>query len=482
MQIVRNLAGYSFGRSDLVRRAMSKKKAAVMEAERKNFIFGNEEEGVKGCIANDIPEEVANQIYNNMTDFAKYAFNKSHAAAYAVVSYQTAWLKHYYPLEFMAALLTSVKDNMSKVVSYVMNCREMGIEILPPDVNEGYSAFSVSDGKIRYGMSAIKGVGHNVIQSIVEERERNGKYASMQDFMTRLTSKEVNKHTIENFIKSGAFDSLGGTRKQKMTVYQAMLDTVNREKKDSMSGQLSLFDMGDEELEHANEIAYPDVGEYEKEDYLAFEKEVLSIYISGHPLEEYLGLMHNNCTNNSMDFMAGEEEEESNTTVRDGEMAIIGGMIVGKTVKTTKRNEIMAFLTIEDLYGTVEVIVFPKVYEKNKEFLQPDNKVFVKGRVQLEELRDGKIICQEVIPFDSIPCELWLRFENKTSFFEQEQQLYSLLMPYDGRDVVCIYLNQEKQIKRLPHSRSVNARRIIGDNIFETMNGVTPALKEKPLS
>ncbi len=482
MQIVRNLAGYSFGRSDLVRRAMSKKKASVMEAERKNFIYGNEEEGVRGCLANDISEEVANQIYNNMTDFAKYAFNKSHAAAYAVVSYQTAWLKHYYPLEFMAALLTSVKDNTNKVVSYVMNCREMGIEILPPDVNEGYSAFSVAEGKIRYGMSAIKGIGHNVIQSIVREREENGPYISMQDFMTRLTSKEVNKHTVENFIKSGAFDSLGGTRKQKMTVYQAMLDTVNREKKDTITGQLSLFEMGDEELEHANEITYPNVGEYEKEDLLMFEKEVLSIYIMGHPLEEYLSLMQKNCTNNSQDFMVGDEEISMETAIQDGEKAIIGGMIVEKTVKTTKRNELMAFISVEDLYGTVEVIIFSKVYEKCKEFLQIDNKVFIKGRVQLEELRDGKIICQEVIPFDSIPCELWLRFENKESFLSQEQQLYSLLSPYDGRDMVCIYLDQEKQVKRLPYSRSVNARRTIADGIFNQLEGVTSAIKEKPLS
>lgn len=483
MQIVRNLAGYSFGRSDLVRRAMSKKKAKVMEAERKNFVYGNEEEGVKGCIANGIPEETANKIYNDMIDFAKYAFNKSHAAAYAVVAYQTAWLKYYHPIEFMAALLTSVKDNVNKVVSYTMNCRKMGIDILPPDVNEGYSAFSVSDGKIRYGMSAIKGVGNSVIESIVTEREQGGKYLSMQDFMTRLSSKEVNKHTVENFIKSGAFDSLDGTRKQKMAVYQAMMDTVNREKKDSMTGQLSLFEMGDTELEHANEIAYPEIGEYEKEDLLAFEKEVLSIYISGHPLEEYVSLMQKNCTRNSLDFIVEEEgENEGMARVADGETVVIGGMITDKTIKTTRTNSLMAFLTIEDLYGTVEIIVFPRDYEKKKELLQVDDKVFVKGRANVEEDRNGKIICQDIIPFDAVPCELWIRFENKDDFLRQEQQLYSELLPYDGNDLVCIYLNQEKQVKRLPHSHSVNARRVIGDNLLEKLEGVTGAIKEKFLS
>ena len=342
MQIVRNLAGYSFGRSDLVRRAMSKKKASVMAAERKNFVYGNEEEGVKGCIHNGVSEAVANKIYDDMTEFAKYAFNKSHAAAYAVVAYQTAYLKYYYPVEFMAALMTSVKDNTGKVLSYAMTCRQMEIGILGPDVNEGFSEFSVSDGKIRFGMSAIKGIGAGVIAAIVAERERDGKYTSMEDFMARLSSKEVNKHTIENFIKSGAFDCLGGNRRQKMLVYQSMLDNINREKKDSMAGQLSLFDMGDEDLKGANAVAFPEVGEYDKEEYLNFEKEVLGIYVSGHPLEDYLGLMQKNCTRTSQDFQAGEEGEELGAAnAVDGETAVIGGMLVGKTIKTTKTNSIM---------------------------------------------------------------------------------------------------------------------------------------------
>ena len=347
MQIVRNLAGYSFGRSDLVRRAMSKKKTKVMEAERKNFVYGNEEEGVKGCIANGIPENIANKIYDEMIDFAKYAFNKSHAAAYAVVAYQTAYLKYYHPVEFMAALLTSVKANPGKVLSYIMTCRQMGIEIIPPDINEGYGEFHVSDGRIMYGMSAIKGIGTPVIAEVKAERERGGKFTSMQDFITRMSSKEANRHTMENFIKSGALDCLPGNRKQKMMVYGAMIDSVNREKRDAVAGQLSLFGMADTGLEHANEIQYPDVAEYDKEELLAFEKETLSIYISGHPLEDYTGLLEKNCTRNSIDFIA--DEDTGMTKVYDGENVIIGGMITNKSVKITRKNTTMAFITVEDL-------------------------------------------------------------------------------------------------------------------------------------
>lgn len=482
MQIVRNLAGYSFGRSDLVRRAMSKKKAAVMAAERQNFVYGNEEEGVKGCIANGIPEAVANKIYDDMTDFAKYAFNKSHAAAYAVVAYQTAYLKYYYPVEFMAALMTSVKDNTGKVLSYTMTCRQMGIEMLGPDVNEGFSAFSVSDGKIRFGLSAIKGIGEGVIENILLERRENGPFVSMEDFMKRLSSKEVNKHTIENFIKSGAFDCLEGTRKQKMQVYQSMLDNINREKKDNMAGQLSLFDMGDEELAQAKKIVYPNVGEYEREEYLAYEKEMLGIYVSGHPLEEYLGLMQKNCTRTSQEFQPEADENAMETvSVKDGEVAIIGGILVGKTVKTTKTNSIMAFLTIEDLYGTVEVIVFPQVYEKYRQLLELDCKLFVKGRVTVEEDRGGKIICQKIIPFEEIPCELWIRFPDIASFEETETELYRKMLPYDGKDSVCIYAEREKQVKRLPASKGVSARQLVEQKVLDFLGENSVAIKEKSI-
>lgn len=479
MQIVRNLAGYSFGRSDLVRRAMSKKKTKVMEAERKNFVYGNEEEGVKGCIANGIPENIANKIYDEMIDFAKYAFNKSHAAAYAVVAYQTAYLKYYHPVEFMAALLTSVKANPGKVLSYIMTCRQMGIEIIPPDINEGYGEFHVSDGRIMYGMSAIKGIGTPVIAEVKAERERGGKFTSMQDFITRMSSKEANRHTMENFIKSGALDCLPGNRKQKMMVYGAMIDSVNREKRDAVAGQLSLFGMADTGLEHANEIQYPDVAEYDKEELLAFEKETLSIYISGHPLEDYTGLLEKNCTRNSIDFIA--DEDTGMTKVYDGENVIIGGMITNKSVKITRKNTTMAFITVEDLYGSVEVVVFPNCYEKKKELLSTDSKVFVKGRANVEEDRAGKVICQDIIPFGQVPCELWIRFASKAEFKEKENLLYDKILPYDGNDTVCIYITEEKLVKKLPKSKCTNARRIVKERVLEEFGENSVAIKEKSI-
>ncbi|WP_167955341.1 DNA polymerase III subunit alpha [Anaerosporobacter faecicola] len=454
MQIVRDLAGYSYGRSDLVRRAMSKKKASVMEKERKNFVYGNEEEGVKGCIQNGISEEIANHIYDEMTDFAKYAFNKSHAAAYAVVSYQTAYLKLYYPVEFMAALMTSVMDNPSKVSEYIYSCRQMGIEILPPDINEGEGNFSVSGNRIRYGLSAIKGLGRPVIDAIVAERDANGKFLNLKDFAKRLTGKEINKRTIESFIKSGAVDSLPGTRRQKMMVYVKVLDDVNREKKDSISGQFSLFDfMGaDEKVE---EVQMPDVGEYTMDMLLGFEKEVLGIYVSGHPMQEYESLWRKNITATSTDFIL--DEEVNAVKVRDGDFAVIGGMITSKTVKATRNNTMMAFITIEDLFGTVEVIIFPRDYERYKEHLLEDEKVFIKGKITVEEDKPGKLICSEIIPFDSLPKDVWIKFRSIEAFQAEEAKLYGLLSESDGRDQVIIYCEEEKAKKLLPKNRTIHA-------------------------
>ena len=454
MQIVRDLAGYTLGRSDLVRRAMSKKKAAVMAKERQNFVYGNAEEGVKGCIANGIDEKTANQIYDDMTDFAKYAFNKSHAAAYAVVAYQTAFLKFYYPKEFMAALMTSVMDNTTKVSEYILACRNMGIPILPPDINEGYSGFSVSGNGIRYGLSAIKSVGRAVVDVIIAERENGGLFKSLDDFVSRMSNKEVNKRTLESFIKSGALDTLPGTRKQKLIVSGDLLESKAREKKTVMEGQLSFFDLATEEEKDNFQITFPNVGEYDKQTLLAFEKETIGIYVSGHPMEEYRELWEKNVTAKTSDFVV---DEDGKTVVEDNSNVVIGGMITSKKVKTTKTNQLMAFITIEDLVGTVEVLVFPKIYEKNRPSFTEENKVFVRGRASIGDDPVGKLICEEVIPFTDIPNELWLQFENQAFYESHIDDVMAALRDSDGKDRVIMYLKEERKMRRLSENWAVLA-------------------------
>ena len=455
MQIVRELGGYTLGRSDLVRRAMSKKKQAVMEKERANFIYGNEEEQVPGCVAKGIPEEVASKIYDEMMDFAKYAFNKSHAACYAVVAYQTAFLKYYYPVEFMAALMTSVIDNSEKVAEYIMVCKSMGITILPPDINQGESGFSVNGRSIRYALTAIKSVGRPVIDAVVEERRERGPYVNLKDFITRVAQKDVNKKAMENFIKAGAFDSLPGTRKQFMSAYVQIMDHIIKDRKNNMAGQMSLFDLVDDSQKEEFDVKLPDVGEYSKEMLLSFEKEVLGVYISGHPLEEWEELWKKGITNTTADFMLKEESGE--TVVKDNMSVTIGGMIADKKIKYTKNDKVMAFLTLEDLLGSVEVIVFPKDYEKYHEKLTEDNKVFIKGRVSLEEDKDGKLICERVTPFDEVQRKLWIKFKTRQEYEENVGELYKMLADSDGQDGVVIYIEDPKSMKQLPPNKNVNA-------------------------
>ena len=447
MQIVRNLAGYTLGRSDLVRRAMSKKKAAVMEKERQNFVYGNEEEGVPGCIANGISEQTANKIYDDMIDFAKYAFNKSHAAAYAVVSYQTAFLKYYYPVEFMAALMTSVIEMPTKVAEYIQVCRQMNIKILPPDVNRGAYGFSVDNGAIRYGLSAIKSVGRPVINALVEEREVKGEYRSLKDFIERLTGT-VNKRAIENFIKAGALDCLEGNRRQKMLVYSQIVDSIAQEKKNSFAGQMSLFDLVSDEEKKEYEIRMPDVEEYDKEMILAFEKDVLGIYLSGHPLERYRNIMEKMISAKTTDFQP--DEESGIPKVYDGQKVIIGGMITEKTIKYTRNNKVMAFLTVEDLLGTVEIVVFPRDYEKWQSMLNEDARVFVQGRVNAEDDKPSKLILEKVRAFEDMPQELWIQFKDKAEYAKKEQELLETLKGYAGVSAVVIYLKDVNAMKRLP--------------------------------
>ena len=455
MQIVRDLGGYTLGRSDLVRRAMSKKKQAVMEKERANFVYGNEEESVPGCVSRGIDEKTASGIYDTMMDFAKYAFNKSHAACYAVVAYQTAYLKYYYPVEFMAALMTSVIDNPKKVAEYILVCRNMGIEILPPDINEGESGFSVSGSSIRYALTAIKSVGRPVITAVVEERKERGPFLNLQDFVNRITDKDVNKRAVESFIKAGALDGLGGTRKQFMSVFSQVMDRIQKDRKNNMAGQLSLFDIVEEEEKEGLALKLPDVGEYPKEMKLAFEKEVLGIYVSGHPLEEYEAAWRKKISNTTADF--AYDEEAQGVRVKDGAKAVIGGLIAGKTIKYTKDNKIMAFLTIEDLVGTVEVIVFPKTYEQSASFLTEDAKVFVQGRISVEEDKDGKLICEKIVPFTELKKKVWIKFPDMEAYKAAEAGLMDTLRESEGKDGIVIYIENPKAKKELPPNQNVEA-------------------------
>lgn len=479
MQIVRDLAGYTLGRSDLLRRAMSKKKGDVMQKERQSFVYGNPEEGVPGCVANGIDERTANKIYDEMIDFAKYAFNKSHAAAYAVVAYQTAYLKYYYPVEFMAALMTSVIENPKKVAEYIYSSRQMNIKILPPDINFGEGNFSVDNGNIRYGLCAIKSVGRPVIESILKERHVRGQFKNLKDFIERMSGKDVSKRAIENFIKAGAFDSLAGTRKQHMVIYVKILEQVNQERKYSMTGQMSLFDLVSEEEKQEYDVQLPDVGEYSKETMFTFEKEVLGVYISGHPLEEYEEKWRKNITATTLDFQL--DEETGHTKVRDGSKEVIGGMITGKTIKNTKTNKTMAFITVEDLAGTVEVVVFPKDYERNRMYLEEDRKIFVRGRVSEEDDAASKLICETILPFEQTKKELWLQFADKQTFLLMEKELYQMLAQSEGEDEVVIYCKMERAVKRLPKNRNIRVNREILSVLTEKLGTNCVKVVEKPI-
>lgn len=477
MQIVQQLAGYTMGQADNIRRAMSKKKQYVIDAERQSFVYGDSERGIRGCVANGIDEKAANSIYDSMVDFAKYAFNKSHAAAYAVISVQTAWLKFYYPVEFMAALMTSVIDNSAKAAEYLLHCKELGISVLPPDINVGQGEFTAEGNAVRYGLYAIKSLGRPVIDSIIGERKKGGSYRTLQDFIERTVQRDINKRAIENLIKAGACDGLDGNRHQMSIVYTSMVDDVVRRKKTGLEGQMSLFDFVGEEDKKDYEVHYPNVEEFPKEVLLGFEKEVLGIYLSGHPLEDYLGKMKKNVTANAADFV--REEESGTIRVTDNMHVVVGGMIAAKTVKYTRNNQAMAFLTVEDLTGSVEIIVFPKDYERYNRFLNDEEKIFVVGHATVEEEQDGKVICERIVPFDDTRKELWLQFPTKSDFSEKEQQVYDILRDSDGNDEVVIYISDVKAFKRLPRNRAVGTNSVLLARLTEFLGEKNVKVVEK---
>ena len=425
MQIFRDLAGYSLGRSDLVRRAMSKKKKDVMDAERQNFVYGSCDENgnviIPGAIRNGVSEEAAHRIFDEMMDFASYAFNKSHAAAYAYVGYQTAWLKYHYPVEFMAALINSYMGSLSKVSQYVMECRKMGIKVLPPDINESIGAFSVKGNAIRFGLSAIKHVGTNFVDNVIKERTINGPFKSFVDFCERMEGKDLNKRTLENLIKSGAFDVFGIYRSKLIATYEKILDRIAQKRKSQISGQLSLFDVvsDDASSEETVMIDWPDMEEYDYRHLLAMEKETMGLYISGHPLNEYKNIIKEIVNVYSYDFEISEDEHIEEPRLTDGQFARIAGVIADIKTISTKNNRIMAFVMIEDLYGQIEIIVFPKIFENSSRILTEDNLVVVEGNISVKENESPKILANKIIPLSAVS-----NYTPENSGLQPERSLY----------------------------------------------------------
>ncbi|MDO4961483.1 MAG: DNA polymerase III subunit alpha [Eubacteriales bacterium] len=459
MQIVQSLAGYTLGRADLVRRAMSKKKHSVMQKERQNFVYGNPEEGVKGCIANGISESVANHIFDEMTDFASYAFNKSHAAAYAVVSYQTAWLKHYYPTEFMAALMTSVMDNTAKTSEYIQTCRGLGIKLMPPDINVGdygFTAVNAGDdgykGTILYGLTAIKGVGRTVVEDIVRERRERGPFKDIEDFVERMPGS-VNRKAIEGFIKAGAFDCLPGNRKQKLLIMSDLIDDASLKKKSDIAGQMTLFDIAGDDERMSFKRPLPKVEEFGKDELLAYEKEASGIYLSGHPMDSYTDACKKFVTAWSVNYLP--DENTGLSVMREGDEAVSAGIVLERKVKTTRTNKQMAFLTVEDIYGQFEALLFPDTFERYRALTEPDSKIFILGRASIGRDETASIIASRLVDVKDIKKELWIAFKDMQDYRERASELDDLCFENQGNTGVVVYLKQERKAKKLGKDLSV---------------------------
>ncbi len=453
MQIVRELGGYSMGRSDLVRRAMSKKKISVMEEERRNFIHGIKDENgeyvVKGAIQNGVSEGIANKIFDEMMDFASYAFNKSHAAAYAVVAYQTAWLKKYYPVEFMAATLNSFMGSSDKVSQYIIACHNLGIKVMPPDINESFAKFTVKGNIIRFGLAAVKNVGENAVQEIVKIRRMKGGFTNFSNFCESLEGKDVNKRCIESLIKCGAFDSMNIFRSKLIAVYERMLDGFSLEKKKNVAGQMSILEFSeDENLKTSIIEEFPDIKEFEQKMLLSMEKEMLGLYISGHPLKEFEKRLSSQVTVYSYQLKGDIEDTEGEglrtVNVKDKDLVTVGGIVAAKKTKTTKSNNLMAFITLEDMYGAMEILVFPKILEKYGDLLFGENIVLIKGRVSLREDEEGKIICDEVLPVNyQKTSRLFLRINDENR--GKLKAVEAAIKFFSGNIQVIIYDDTKKE-------------------------------------
>ncbi|MDU3335705.1 DNA polymerase III subunit alpha [Paraclostridium bifermentans] len=479
MQVVRDLGGYSYGRSDLVRRAMGKKKMDVMEKEREYFIHGKTDENgeleIAGCVRNGVPEDIGNKIFDDMIDFAKYAFNKSHAAAYGVLAYETAYLKAHYPVEFMAALITSVMGNTDKVVEYIRECNSLKIDVLKPDINKSFTKFSVEDKSIRFGLAAVKNVGVNVLNNIIKERENSGEFKDFNEFCKRLDSKDLNKRIIESLIKCGAFDEMGDNRASLLLGYEKLLESISMDRKKNLAGQVSLFDgfEMDESINNDIQSMYtlPHVKELEEKERLYLEKEVLGMYVSGHPLSQYKDEIKRNTTINNAELNEIKDDYITYLNLNEREVTM-GGIVINKTIRTTKRNDLMAIIELEDLFGVIEVIVFPQVLQKYNTVIQEDKIIYIDGRLSIKEDENAKLIAREIRDMNDSGNKdkptLYLKInsiENK----ELVNDLISVVTKYPGENDIYIYAENIKQVYKWNHIK-VN----INENLINELEHILP--------
>ncbi|MBQ8004316.1 MAG: DNA polymerase III subunit alpha, partial [Oscillospiraceae bacterium] len=446
MDIFRKLAGYSLGRADMVRRAISKKKEKDLLRERQNFVYGHEDDNIAGAINNGIPENVANKIFDDIVAFANYAFNKAHAAAYAVVSYQTAYMKFHHPREYMAALLTSVLDFTDKLAGYFELCREMDIKVLPPDINESADSFTVSGENIRFGLAAVKNVGRGFVKTLIEERNSGGPFRTLRDFCLRMQYRELNRRALENLIKCGAFDNTGANRAQLLQVYDSILTGISYVKSRTIEGQFNLFstDAGAETISYDEEFL-PKISEYPKKTILSFERETLGIYLSGHPLDDYAPLFKKLRTETVSDALNSEKHA-------DGDNVFISACISSVRLKATKSNAMMAYVVLEGTVGSIEGIVFPKVLEKYQYSLEENAIVTVRGRISTREDSAPQIICDElrkiseyehIDPYETNSDKLYLRFPSEDC--QNAKAVKAMTTAFPGNLETIMYFEDTKK-------------------------------------
>ena len=468
IEIFRRLAGFSLGQADMIRRAMSKKKHKVIDAERVAFIHGDPSRGIPGAVANGVPEAVANSIYDEILDFASYAFNKAHAVCYAIIAYRTAYMKRHYPQQYMAALLTSVLDNSPKVAEYIAECRELGIKLLPPDVNESGANFTVAGENLRYGLVAIKGIGWGAINGMVAERERDGLFKSFEDFCRRMSGKELNRRAVENLIKSGAFDSMGYKRRALMQVCGAVIDSISRAAKDNISGQMDLFGGGDGGSGSEPEsIPIPDLEEYSPRERMAMEKETTGLYLTGHPMDEYRDAVRRIGAVPIGAVMGDFAAEDGPQSYSDGQYITVAGVVAAVRTRPTKNNSLMSYITLEDDTGTMELIAFQRVLDQSSPYITENAALVVRGRISVRDEKEPQLMVDTLRPIEEAnmfkaeagrataaagaataaakpaPQKLWVRLPSADD--PRMKRIELILTMFPGQQQLVIYCEREKK-------------------------------------